>query len=92
MRLDKTPLISRISYFYLGVRPQKPLSRTDGTSDTVRFFFILRDRWKNLRDRFGSSKHLEKTLDKDIVWISTVFFNILESTCVCERVCCYCCL
>jgi len=24
--------------------------------------YILRDRWRNLRDRFGPSKHLKKTL------------------------------
>jgi len=30
--------------------------------DVISGHYILRDRWRNLRDRFGSSKHLKKTL------------------------------
>ena len=31
--------------------------------DVISGHYILRDRWKNLRDRFGPSKHLKKTLE-----------------------------
>jgi len=31
--------------------------------DVISGHYILRDRWTNLRDRFGPSKHLKKTLD-----------------------------
>ena len=30
--------------------------------DVISSHYILRDRWWNLRDRFGPSKHLKKTL------------------------------
>jgi len=30
--------------------------------DVISGHYILRDRWTNLRDRFGPSKHLKKTL------------------------------
>jgi len=30
----------------------------------AKFYGILTNRWKNLRDRFGPSKHLKKTLPK----------------------------
>jgi len=30
--------------------------------DVISGHYILRDRWKNLRERFGPSKHLKKTL------------------------------
>ena len=30
--------------------------------DVISGHYILRDRWKNLRDRFGPSKHLKKAL------------------------------
>jgi len=30
--------------------------------DVISGHYILRDRWRNLRDRFGPSKHLKKTL------------------------------
>jgi len=29
--------------------------------DVISGHYILRDRWKNLRDRFGTSKHLKNT-------------------------------
>ena len=31
--------------------------------DVISGHYILRDRWRNLRDRFGPSKHLKKTLE-----------------------------
>jgi len=31
--------------------------------DVTSGHYILRDRWRNLSDRFGPSKHLKKTLD-----------------------------
>jgi len=33
--------------------------------DVISGHYILRDRWRNLRDRFGPSKHLKKTLIMD---------------------------
>ena len=35
--------------------------------DVISGRYILRDRWRNLRDRFGPSKHLKKTLPLSIV-------------------------
>jgi len=34
--------------------------------DVISGHYILRDRWRNLRDRFGPSKHLKKTLLRSI--------------------------
>ena len=34
--------------------------------DVISGHYILRDRWRNLRDRFGPSKHLKKTLCESI--------------------------
>jgi len=34
--------------------------------DVISGHYILRDRWRSLRDRFGPSKHLKKTLDRCI--------------------------
>jgi len=42
--------------------------------DVISGHYILRDRWRNLRDRFGPSKHLKKTLIKSIK--NAVFFLI----------------
>ena len=35
--------------------------------DVISGHYILRDRWRNLRDRFGPSKHLKKTLPLYII-------------------------
>jgi len=39
--------------------------------------YILRDRWRNLRDRFGLSKHLKKTLDTDATWRQWLWESIM---------------
>jgi len=35
--------------------------------DVISGNYILRDRWRNLRDRFGPSKHLKKTLQLSVL-------------------------
>ena len=37
------------------------------SSDVISGHYILRDRWRNLRDRFGPSEHLKKTLVVTVV-------------------------
>ena len=41
--------------------------------DVISGHYILRDRWRTLRDRFGPSKHLKKTLDTGIYQFYHVF-------------------
>ena len=36
--------------------------------DVISGHYILRDRWKNLRDRFDPSKHLKKNTVGNISW------------------------
>jgi len=33
--------------------------------DVISGHYILRDRWRNLRDRFGPSKHLKKNTERE---------------------------
>ena len=36
--------------------------------DVISGHYILRDRWRNLRDRFGPSKHFKKNTVRDSCW------------------------
>jgi len=47
--------------------------------DVISGHYILRDRWRNLRDRFGPSKHLKKNTDYNNNFIShTTEYSSLE--------------
>jgi len=63
---------------------ERPLS-----IDVISGHYILRDRWRNLRDRFGPLKHLKKTL---LVTTSCNVMNLCtvtthhECACTCFQV------
>jgi len=44
--------------------------------DVISGHYILRDRWRNLRDRFGPSKYLKKTLHVTINYITGGMHNL----------------
>jgi len=40
--------------------------------DVISGHYIVRDRWRNLRDRFGPSKHLKKTLATCMLYLKRI--------------------
>ena len=44
--------------------------------DVISGHYILRDRWRNLRDRSGPSKHLKKTLVATILCCAKLVFML----------------
>ena len=48
--------------------------------DVISGHYILRDRWRNLRDRFGPTKHLKKTLLALIMDLSNLWKHCYRHT------------